>query len=421
MALVAACSPASHVAGPPQPVLPDTAAPAIEHEMRGLWIATVANIDWPSRAALSADQQRAELVDILDRAAAAGFNAIIFHVRPAADAVYQSTIEPWGAMLSGVQGTDPGYDPLAFAVQEAHARGLELHAWINPFRAGNTVDSARLASSHLFNTRRDLVRVYGTQLWLDPGEPAVHDHVMRVVSDIVQRYDVDAIHADDYFYPYLQTDAGGRTIDFPDSATYARSGSGLTRADWRRANVDRFIERLYREVHASKPTLDVGISPFGIWRPGNPPGIAGLDAYATIFADSRKWLQEGWVDYLAPQLYWSIAAPQQSFPALLDWWILQNARGRHVWPGLAAYRVGDGTASACPAALHHGDGDWPHPVQHDVDAQTTERRRRRRARRRVLSRPRHSPGVYVARCHPARCAEHCGQRQRRREARRDTR
>jgi len=345
VALLTACSQSKDVTSPPI-VAPDTNPPALQREMRGLWVATVANIDWPSRSTLTGDQQRAELKSLFDRAVAAGFNTIIFHVRPAADAVYRSSIEPWGAMLSGTQGTDPGYDPLAFAVEQAHARGLQLHAWINPFRAGNTADSARLSPKHLFTVRRDLVRVYGSQLWLDPGEPDVHDHVMRVIADIVQRYDIDGIHADDYFYPYPETDAANRTIAFPDGATYARLGNGLTLADWRRANVDRFVERMYREVHAIKPTLAVGISPFGIWRPGSPNGVAGLDAYATIYADSRKWLREGWVDYLAPQLYWSIGAPQQSFPALLDWWMQENTRGRNVWPGLAAYRVADGTSSA---------------------------------------------------------------------------
>ena len=345
----AACSSDESVTGPPI-VTPDPDPPAIIREMRGLWVATVANIDWPSRSALPADQQRAELVSIFDRAAAAGFNAIIFHVRPAGDAVYRSSIEPWGAMLTGTQGGDPGYDPLAFAVQEAHARGLELHAWINPFRAGNTRDSLRLSPTHFFRARRDVGVVYGSQLWFDPGESAVHDHAIRVVTDIAQRYDVDAIHADDYFYPYPETDASNRTLPFPDSATYARSGTQMALGDWRRANVDRFVERMYREVHAIKPTLRVGISPFGIWRPGSPNGVAGLDAYATIYADARKWLQEGWVDYLAPQLYWAISAPQQSFPALLDWWIAQSTRGRHVWPGLAAYRVLDGTSSAFSAS-----------------------------------------------------------------------
>lgn len=314
--------------------------------MRGMWIATVGNIDWPSRSTLTADQQRAELVDIMTRAAASGLNTIVFHVRPAADAVYQSSLEPWGAMLTGTQGKDPGYDPLSFAIQEAHARGLELHAWINPFRAGNTADSSKLASSHLFNTRRDLIRVYGSNLWLDPGEPDVQDHSMKVILDIVRRYDIDGIHADDYFYPYVENDASGRAIFFPDDPTYLKYGAGLSHDDWRRANIDRFVERMYREVHALKPTIKVGISPFGIWRPGNPSSVQGLDAYATIYADSRKWLQQGWVDYLAPQLYWSISAPQQSYPVLLDWWIGQSAQGRHVWPGLAVYRVNNGTSSA---------------------------------------------------------------------------
>lgn len=335
----------------PPPVTPtDTTPPIIQREMRGVWIATVANIDWPTRTGLTVPQQQAELIDLLDRASAAGLNAVMFHVRPAADAVYRSTLEPWAAMLSGVQGADPGFDPLDFAVTEAHARGLELHAWINPFRAGNSRDSANLAPNHLFKSRRDLARVYGTQLWLDPGEPAIHDHVMNVVSDIVRRYDIDGVHADDYFYPYQENDAAGKLIDFPDSGSYARSGSTLSRADWRRENVNRFVERMYREVHVIKPNIKVGISPFGIWRPGNPTGINGLDAYATIYADSRKWLQQGWVDYLAPQLYWAIGATAQSYPALLDWWIAQSTLGRPVWPGLASYRVADGTASAFTSA-----------------------------------------------------------------------
>jgi uncharacterized lipoprotein YddW (UPF0748 family) len=323
--------------------------PPITREMRGLWVATVANIDWPSRTTLTADQQRAELDDILDRAKSAGFNAVILQVRSASDATYASSLEPWAALLSGTQGTNPGYDPLAYAVAQAHARGLELHAWINPFRAGSASDSAKLAPTHVFRTRRDLVRVYGGALWLDPGEQDVQDQVIRVVRDITQRYDVDGIHADDYFYPYPVNDSAGRRLDFPDSVTYARSGGTLTRDDWRRANVDKFIERMYREVHALKPTIKVGLSPFGIWRPGNPPGVSGLDAYTAIYADSRKWLQQGWVDYLAPQLYWANSAPQQSFSALLDWWISQNTLGRNLWPGLAAYRVGDGTANAFSA------------------------------------------------------------------------
>jgi uncharacterized lipoprotein YddW (UPF0748 family) len=347
LTFVVACSGSGGISAPPVVTpKPDTALPVITREMRGLWVATVANIDWPSRAGLAADQQRAELTDILDRAASLGLNAIVLQVRSNADALYNSPFEPWASQLMGTQGLDPGYDPLSFAVSEAHARGLELHAWINPFRVGNASDSTRFAPNHVFRQRRDLVRVYGGSLWLDPGEADAQDRVMRAALDIAQRYDVDAIHADDYYYPYPVTDASGRVIDFPDDSTYARANTTLSRADWRRGNIDRFVERLYRDLHVAKPMLRVGISPFGIWRPGFPSGVAGLDAYAAIYADSRKWLQQGWVDYLAPQLYWSIGAPQQSFAALLDWWMSQNAMGRRVWPGLAAYRVGDGTSSA---------------------------------------------------------------------------
>ena len=346
-ATIAACSgTAGDITGNP-PIIPaDTAAPALQREMRGMWIATVANIDWPSRNSLSADQQKAEMIDILDRASSTGINTIIFHVRPAGDAVYSSQLEPWASLLSGQQGTNPGYDPLTFTIDEAHKRGMELHAWINPFRAGNSSDTVKMVAPHLFKTRRDLIRVYASNIWMDPGEPDVQDHSMQVIDDIVRRYDIDGIHADDYFYPYVVNDNAGKPLPFPDSITYAKYGAGLSLGDWRRANIDRFVERMYREVHAIKPTIKVGLSPFGIWRPGNPAGVNGLDAYASIYADSRKWLNEGWVDYFAPQLYWSIAASQQSFPALLDWWASQNTKSRNVWPGLAAYRVSDGTSSA---------------------------------------------------------------------------
>jgi uncharacterized lipoprotein YddW (UPF0748 family) len=269
----AACSGSKEITGP-SPVIPgDTAAPALDREMRGLWIATVANIDWPSLRTLSATQQKAELIDILDRAKSAGLNTIVLQVRPAGDAVYESALEPWASLLTGAQGGNPGYDPLAFAITEAHARGFELHAWINPFRAGNTSDTATMVAPHLFRTRRDLIRVYAGNIWMDPGEPDVHDRSMSVILDIVRRYDIDGIHADDYFYPYVVNDNTGKPIPFPDDATFAKYGAGLSLADWRRANIDRFVERMYREVHAIKPTIKVGISPFGIWRPGNPVGI----------------------------------------------------------------------------------------------------------------------------------------------------
>jgi uncharacterized lipoprotein YddW (UPF0748 family) len=242
------------------------------------------------------------------------------------------------AILTGKQGLSPGYDPLQFAIQEAHARGLELHAWFNPFRAAVSAGT-KLAANHVGSTHPDWVRRFGSQLWLDPGEPAAREYVLSVILDVVRRYDIDGVHIDDYFYPYplKRGDAW-----FPDDATWQRHGaaSGMSTADWRRDNINKFVEAMYREVKRAKPSVRVGISPFGIWRPGVPATIeAELDAYAQLFADPRKWLAEGWCDYLAPQLYWSISPPKQSFPVLLDWWRAQS-RGRPVWPGLASDRIG---------------------------------------------------------------------------------
>jgi uncharacterized lipoprotein YddW (UPF0748 family) len=331
--------------------------PALAREFRAIWIATVANLDWPSRTTLSSAQQQAELVGLLDRAVAVGANAVVMQIRVNGEKLYRGGQEPWATALAGRTDVDPGYDPLQFALDSAHARGLEFHAWFNPFRAGNASDTARLAPTHIAQRRPDLRRVPrdritggGVGLWVDPGEAAVQDYTIAVFNDVVRRYDIDAVHIDDFFYPY--PNANGALI-FPDDSTYARysrGGGTLTRADWRRDNINRFIERLYREVHAIKPAVRGGISPFGIWRPGNPAGITGLDAFADIFADSRLWLQRGWVDYFAPQLYWSITSSGQSFPALLDWWISQNTQQRHLWPGLAAYRVADGSASAYQAS-----------------------------------------------------------------------
>ena len=330
-------------APPPDPmaggtVVPAASLPGPAREFRGAWIATVANIDWPSRPGLSTDRQQAELEALLDRAVALGLNAVVLQVRPTADALYASSLEPWSAYLTGRQGQepDPWYDPLQFAVQAAHERGLELHAWFNPYRAGHPSAVGRMSPDHIARRRPDLVRRYGDYLWLDPGEPDAVDHSLRVVLDVVRRYDVDGVHLDDYFYPYPVTERG-RRVAFPDADSYARAraaGETLGRDDWRRQNVDRFIERMYREVKAAKPWVKVGISPFGIWRPGNPAGVTGFDQYAEIYADARKWQREGWLDYLAPQLYWAIASRGQSFPALLDWWGDQNAAGRHLWPGL---------------------------------------------------------------------------------------
>jgi uncharacterized lipoprotein YddW (UPF0748 family) len=312
--------------------------PAVQRELRGVWIASVKNIDWPSKPGLSAAQQQAELVALFNRCAQLHLNAVFFQVRPACDALYESPFEPWSESLTGTMGRSPGYDPLAFAVREARQRGLELHAWFNPFRARRPGAAGAVSRDHISRTRPSLVKSYGTGLWLDPGERDVQDHSLRVVLDVVRRYDVDGVHFDDYFYPYEEKDRQGRELPFPDDSSWKRyvSGGGrLDREDWRRDNVNRFVRQVQNAVHAQKPWMKFGISPFGIWRPGHPPSVKGLDAYDTLYADSRRWLAEGWVDYLAPQLYWTVQAPEQSFPALLKWWTEQNGRQRHVWAGMS--------------------------------------------------------------------------------------
>ncbi len=331
--------------------LPAGDPPAIRREFRGVWVATVANIDWPSQKGLPAEKQQAELRAILDKAVALKLNAIILQVRPMCDALYTSTLEPWSEYLTGTLGANPGYDPLAFAIREAHSRGLELHAWFNPYRAHHPSATSPIPADHLVKKRPDLAKSYGKHHWLNPTNPEVADHTLAVVLDVVRRYDLDGVHMDDYFYPYAETGPDGKPIPFPDDDTwkeYHKSGGTLSRSDWRRNAVNRFVKRQYDEVKRIKPWVKVGISPFGIWRPGHPPGIAGFDQYEGLFADAKKWLNEGWVDYFTPQLYWPIAQEKQSYPRLLGWWAGENKRGRHLWPGNIPSRV-TGTAKGWPA------------------------------------------------------------------------
>ncbi len=335
-------------AAPVRPTVPVSYAsesfPQPAREFRGVWVASVANIDWPSEQGLSTEQQKQELREILDYLVQLNMNAVIFQVRPAADAMYESDLEPWSEYLTGVMGKAPYpyYDPLAFAVEEAHKRGLELHAWFNPFRARHKTGNETLARGHVSVRHPELVVKYGEQLWLDPGNPEAQFHTLSVIRDVVKRYDIDGIHIDDYFYPYPEKDQRGRRITFPDENSWAKArdeGAFRSRDDWRRDNINRFIERLYATVKQEKPWVKVGISPFGIWRPGHPEEVRGMDAYSNLYANSRLWLQNGWVDYMSPQLYWSIGSARQSFPQLYKWWNLQNVHKRHVWPGTAIYRV----------------------------------------------------------------------------------
>lgn len=319
--------------------------PPVSREFRGVWVATVANIDWPSKPGLNTWQQQAELVEILNKAVELHLNAVILQVRPATDALYASALEPWSEFLTAQMGRppEPAYDPLAFAVDEAHKRGLELHAWFNPYRAHHPAANSELSTNHLSVAHPELVRSYGRYLWLDPGDTAVRRHSIKVITDVVKRYDIDGVHIDDYFYPYKERDSSGKVIDFPDSVTWARyqrSGGTLLRDDWRRSNVDQLVRDLYTEIKSTKRWVKFGVSPFGIWRPGFPPQIKGFDAYSELYADSKKWLNEGWLDYFTPQLYWPMAREEQSYPVLLSWWISENTRNRNIWPGNFTSRVG---------------------------------------------------------------------------------
>lgn len=322
--------------------------PVPAREFRGAWVATVANIDWPSKPGLSTEQQQAEMIALLDTAQRLNLNAIVLQVRPSCDALYESRLEPWSEYLTGRMGEAPSpyYDPLKFATDEAHKRGIELHAWFNPYRARHAEAHSPVSPDHISVTHPELVRSYGGYLWLDPSEKGVQDHSIDVIMDVVKRYDIDGVHIDDYFYPYKEKGPDGQILDFPDDANwqkYQQSNGRLSRDDWRREQVNHFIERLYKAIKHQKPWVKFGISPFGIWRPGFPPSVKGFDAYQQLYADSKLWLNEGWLDYWSPQLYWKQDQAGQSYSELLHWWIGQNTRGRHVWPGNYTSRVGDGS------------------------------------------------------------------------------
>jgi uncharacterized lipoprotein YddW (UPF0748 family) len=332
----------------PPPLPTGDEPPPEPREFRAAWVATVANIDWPSRPGLTAAAMRSEALAILDRAQALRLNALILQVRPACDALFTSTLEPWSEFLSGEQGRPPWaageapWDPLAFWVTEAHRRAIELHAWFNPYRARHSAARSPLAASHIAQRRPQLVQKYGEQLWMDPGQPEAAAHTLAVVADVVRRYDIDAVHIDDYFYPYPVA-VDGVDQPFPDDAAWAAyqlGGGTLVRDDWRRAQVDALVQALQRTVQGIKPWVRVGISPFGLPRPDQrPAGITGFSQFDKLYADVEKWFEQGWLDYLAPQLYWPIDRTAQAFPVLLEYWLAANRAQRHVWPGLFTSRV----------------------------------------------------------------------------------
>lgn len=317
--------------------------PQVDREFRAAWVASVANINWPSKPGLSTADQQKEAIVLLDLLKKNNFNAVIFQVRPQADAFYKSNLEPWSVFLTGKQGRapDPYYDPLQFWIDAAHDRGLELHVWLNPYRAHHTTGKV-ISDQSIVRKRSELVvKLKDGQYWMDPSNKGTQDHTSAVVKDIVKRYDIDGVHFDDYFYPYESYNGGA---DFPDNiswAAYQKTGGKLSRGDWRRQNVNQFVERIYKEIKAEKKYVKFGISPFGIWKPGYPASIQGMNQFEKLYADAKLWLNKGWIDYFMPQLYWTINSPAQSFPVLLRWWADENTMNRHLWPGMNISLGGD--------------------------------------------------------------------------------
>ena len=320
----------------------DMPPPALR-EFRGAWIATVGNINWPSKPGLSVQEQQQEAIELLDYAARLKLNAIFIQVRAVADAFYPSQLEPWSQYLTGTQGQPPTpfYDPLEFWVTESHRRGIECHAWYNLYRARSGKEG-NVAPNHILRQHPELVREYGKYMWMDPGEPAAAQHTLAVILDIVKRYDIDGVHTDDYYYPYaIKDEATSKPIDFPDAATYARyrqGGGKLEKKDWRRENINQLVQQIYLKVHQIKPWVKVSYGPFGIWKPDAVEGVVrGMSQYDELYSDAKLWLNNGWCDFMSPQLYWPIEG-DQPFPNLLQWWVNESTAHRWVWPGMGVGR-----------------------------------------------------------------------------------
>jgi len=312
-----------------------------KREFRGVWVATVDNIDWPARGNYNADSQKTAFKKLLDMHQRNGMNAIVMQIRPAADAFYPSQYEPWSEWLTGKQGQPPVpyYDPLQFMIEEVHKRGMEFHAWCNPYRAEFAIGKSSISPTHITRIHPEWFLPYGTVRLFDPGNKEAQQYVVRVIRDIVSRYDIDAIHFDDYFYPYR---IAGK--EFPDDASYQKYGNGLNKEDWRRSNTDSIILALSKAIKEEKKYCRFGISPFSVWRNNNRDSTgsntrAGQTNYDDLYADIVLWLKEGWIDYVAPQLYLEFEHPTAPYGVMLDWWN-KHSYGRDCYVGLAIYRGG---------------------------------------------------------------------------------
>jgi uncharacterized lipoprotein YddW (UPF0748 family) len=314
-------------------------------ELRAVWVATVSNIDYPSSPTSNSDVQRAEFVKLLDMHQRNGMNAVVVQIRPASDAFYPSTLEPWSQWLTGRQGQPPFpyYDPLAFMINETHKRNMEFHAWMNPYRAVFNTSNSSISATHITRIHPEWFLTYGDKKYFDPGNKDVQKHVTAVVKDVTNRYKVDAIHFDDYFYPYR---IPGK--EFPDQASFRTYGNGMTKDDWRRSNTDSIIVMLSRVIKEENKNCQFGISPFGVWRNADKDfngsnTKAGVTNYDDLYADILLWLKKGWIDYVAPQLYWEIGHNLADYTTLIDWWS-KNTYGKNCYIGLGIYRAGSNTS-----------------------------------------------------------------------------
>ena len=326
----------------------EPADPLGKYQFRGAWIATVANIDWPSKPGLTPQQQQDEFIALLNVATDLKLNALVVQIRPAADTYYKSLLNPWSEYLTGVQGVDPGYDPLAFMIEQTHARNMELHAWMNPFRASNYATEKSWSSLSVIKQHPQWIVNYDNKKFINPGIPEAREHVKQSVLEVVRNYDVDAIHFDDYFYPYP---AGG--ADFPDDAAYYTYNYGrfTNKGDWRRDNINLFMKELYQAIKLENPNVKLGVSPFAIWRgkavdPEGAVTTSDMSTYDKLYADTRLWVRNRWVDYIAPQIYWEFTHSSAAYENILNFWVAEMEKNKEVqlYIGHATYRVGSSGA-----------------------------------------------------------------------------
>ena len=327
-------------------ILPIASSAQTKPEFRGVWVATVENIDWPSRGNYNSDSQKVEFIRLLDMHQRNGMNAMIVQIRPVTDAFYPSQYEPWSEYLTGKQGQPPMpyYDPLEFMITETHKRGMEFHAWMNPYRAVFNINRSSVAATHITKIHPEWFLNYGDKKYFDPGIKEAQQYVANVVQDVVSRYAVDAIHFDDYFYPYK---IAGK--EFPDYGSYNKYGNGMSKDNWRRSNTDSIISMLSAVIKRENPKCQFGISPFGVWRNIDKDTVNGSRTngaqtnYDDLYADILLWLQKGWIDYVAPQLYWEFGHKVAPYEVLLDWWS-KHTYGKNCYIGLGIYRAGSNTA-----------------------------------------------------------------------------